>query len=180
MDAARQYESPVFPLNTPVMPGMVVPLRIFEPRYRELAGIVTAGAGWLATVMIERGSEVGGDDQRSDVGCTLQVTEHQRFQDGTWTILTIACKRIRVLRWLDDAPYPRALIQNWPDQPDSLEDLAEQTWRLAAALGVGELDRQRLLLAPSSRRRLELLREMAEDQRGLIDLMSQHGGDTSR
>jgi len=170
----------MFPLGTPTLPGMVLNLRIFEPRYRELAANVTSGTEPIATVMIERGSEVGGQDERSNVGCSLLVTDFHELDDGTWKIVALARQRIRVVRWLADDPYPHALIENWPDDSGKVADTSEACWRLASVLASGELDRQRVLLAASMGERLDALREMAMEQRSLIDLMSRHGGGSSR
>ncbi len=107
----------VFPLEVPVVPGMIVPLRIFEPRYRELASQVTSGGGQgrFATTLIERGSEVGGGDQRSNIGCLVEVVDHHEFDDGNWTLITTVAHRIRVTEWLGDDPFPRAIVEAWPD-----------------------------------------------------------------
>lgn len=180
MPTDQPYESSMFPLGMPSLPGMVLNLRVFEPRYRELAARVTSGAEPLATVMIDRGSEVGGRDERSDVGCSLLVTDFRDAHDGTWEMAVVARQRIRVVRWLTDDPYPRALIENWPDDPDNVTDTSEASWRLASALASGELDRQRVLLAASMGERLDVLLEMAMEQRSLLDLMSRHGGGSSR
>ncbi len=56
------------------------------------------------------------------------------------------------------------------------------TWALtaiASALPVGGLDRQRLLIAPSTRERFDLLHDMVREQHALIDLMSRHGDDSN-
>src|SRR5690606_12575824 len=42
--------------------------------------------------------------------------------DGTWTLLAVGTERVRVLDWLEDAPYPRARVEPWPDT--DLDDAA--------------------------------------------------------
>ena len=55
------YELPMFPLGSVLLPGMVLPLRVFEPRYRALiATVPSADAPEFGCVLIERGSEAGG------------------------------------------------------------------------------------------------------------------------
>ncbi len=107
----------VFPLEAPVVPGMILPLRIFEPRYQELARQVVTGAGHgrFATTLIERGSEVGGGDQRSNIGCLVEVVDHHEFDDGNWTLITTVKHRIKIKEWLGDDPFPRAIVEAWPD-----------------------------------------------------------------
>ena len=56
---------PMFPLGTVLLPGAVLPLHVFEPRYRQLVQDCLAGEPEFGVVLIERGSEVGGGDQRA-------------------------------------------------------------------------------------------------------------------
>ena len=55
---------PMFPLGTVLFPYAVLPLHVFEPRYRALTEHCLAGDGCFGVVLIERGSEVGGGDTR--------------------------------------------------------------------------------------------------------------------
>ena len=106
----------MFPLEQALLPTSVIPLHIFEERYRELARAVAAkDEPEFGTAMIERGREVGGEDQRSTVGVILRVLEAEEFDDGRWGIVSAATRRIRIHEWLTDAPYPRATVENWPD-----------------------------------------------------------------
>lgn len=115
-------DMPMFPLGSALMPGEHLPLRIFEPRYREmLQDCIDAGDMRFGVVLIERGSEVGGHDVRTDVGTIAEVVEHRRSTGGTWALLCRGVERIRVDEWLDDAPYPRANVSAWPDPPLTFE-----------------------------------------------------------
>ena len=58
---------PMFPLGTVLVPKAVVPLHVFEPRYQTMLVDVMAGDRKFGVVLIERGSEVGGGDVRTDV-----------------------------------------------------------------------------------------------------------------
>ena len=57
-------ELAMFPLQAVLLPGMVLPLHVFEPRYRALMDHCLAGDREFGVALIERGSEVGGDDVR--------------------------------------------------------------------------------------------------------------------
>lgn len=137
----------MFPLGSVLVPGMVLPLHVFEPRYRALARDVTSGAGEFGVTLIERGSEVGGGDVRTDVGTVARVLEHEEFDDGRWGIVAVGVRRIRVREWLDDDPYPRALVDPWPDDPSDpvelehrLEQVVEELRSvLAMAAELGEV-----------------------------------------
>jgi Lon protease-like protein len=84
----------------------------------------------FGVVLIERGGEVGGGDVRSDVGTVARITEGAELPDGRFALHAVGTRRIRVRRWLDDAPYPRAVVEDWPDEPDppdaDLEAMAAQ------------------------------------------------------
>ena len=56
---------PMFPLGTVLFPHALLPLRVFEPRYREMTARVLREDGEFGVVLIERGSEVGGGDSAS-------------------------------------------------------------------------------------------------------------------
>ena len=115
-------EMPMFPLEQTILPSAIVPLHIFEERYRALAHHVTElDEPAFGITMIERGREVGGGDQRCEVGVVAQVVQAQEFPDGRWGIVAMATRRIRVDRWLQDDPYPRALVTDWPDSDSDLD-----------------------------------------------------------
>jgi Lon protease-like protein len=113
----------MFPLGSVLLPGMVLPLRVFEPRYRVLVDtVLLADEPEFGSVLIERGSEVGGGDVRSDTGCVARVADFARHPDGQVSLLAVGVRRLRVLDWLEDDPFPRAEVQDWPDEPARADD----------------------------------------------------------
>ena len=108
---------PMFPLGTALFPHCWLPLHVFEPRYRELTRDCLAGDREFGVVLIERGSEVGGGDQRFAVGTVARILEALPSPDGRWALGTVGTRRIRVRRWLPDAPYPRAEVEDLPEAP---------------------------------------------------------------
>ena len=107
--------SPMFPLGSVLVPGMILPLHVFEPRYRALVRDCTAGDGEFGVVLIERGSEVGGGDARTDVGTMARIVQADELPDGRFAVGAVGMRRIRVTAWLVDEPYPRAEVADWPD-----------------------------------------------------------------
>ncbi len=108
----------MFPLQSALLPGETLPLRIFEPRYTKLVrDCLDAADPVFGVVLISRGREVGGDDVRHDVGTRARITDHADLGDGQYELLAENIERIRVSRWLPDDPYPRAEIETWPDEP---------------------------------------------------------------
>jgi Lon protease-like protein len=135
---------PMFPLGTVFVPGMVLPLHVFEPRYRRMVDDSRKQHdSTFGIVLIERGSEVGGGDVRTDVGTLARIVRAEELPDGRWILAVIGIHRIRVERWLPDDPYPRAEIHEWAEQlqepgaaEQAADDRAEVTilLRRAAAL----------------------------------------------
>lgn len=105
----------MFPLGTVLVPGMLLPLHVFEPRYRRLVDDCQAGDGTFGVVLIERGSEVGGGDVRTDVGTLAGIVHAEEMDDGRWMLAAMGLHRVRVQQWLPDDPYPRAEVVDWPD-----------------------------------------------------------------
>lgn len=109
---------PMFPLGTPLLPGSVLPLHVFEPRYRQMVQDLLAAdvdPPEFGVVMIERGSEVGGGDERSAIGTIARVVDIEVSPDGRYAVAAVGTERLRVNTWLPDDPYPLADIDRWPD-----------------------------------------------------------------
>ena len=105
----------MFPLGMVLLPTMVVPIHVFEPRYRKMTNHCLDGDREFGVVLIERGSEVGGGDVRTDAGTVARIIEAQEFPDGRWGLVAGGIRRIRVCKWLNDDPYPQAEVRDWPD-----------------------------------------------------------------
>lgn len=122
------YRLPMFPLGGVLFPEVFLPLRVFEPRYRRLVADVLTGAegsglrpgtgdgGEFGVVLIERGSEVGGGDVRFDVATVARIVQAVPQDDGGWLLGTIGTRRVRIERWLDDDPYPVAMVVDLLDE----------------------------------------------------------------
>ncbi|CAM3708010.1 LON peptidase substrate-binding domain-containing protein [Tsukamurella strandjordii] len=138
--AGAVTELPMFPLGAVLLPGEELPLRIFEPRYRRLVEHCLATDGRFGVVLIERGSEVGGGDVRTDVGTVAQIDRYVRRMGGEFTLVCRGTERIRVRSWLPEDPYPLAEAEPWPDEVQPAVDLIpllgkrDEIERLAAQL----------------------------------------------
>jgi uncharacterized protein len=187
---------PMFPLGTVLLPGELLPLHVFEDRYRRLVDDCLAGPSELGVVLIERGSEVGGGDVRFDVGCSAAIRDAAQVPDGRWALLLEGRERIRVRSWLADDPYPLADVEAWPDAGDAdpgaadavlahlrrvlamaaeageavppVPDGVADAWGLASLAPLGPLDRLSLLGAPGAPERLRLLAELLTDLEGVL------------
>ena len=129
---------PMFPLSNVVFPYMLLPLHVFEERYRALmTDLQEAENPEFGVVLIERGSEVGGGEQRSDLGTIVKVLDSEELPDGRWVAVTAGTRRIRVTKWLTDGPYPIATIEEVKDLEPGLggETLKESVLWLIRKLG---------------------------------------------
>jgi Lon protease-like protein len=172
---------PLFPLGLVLLPGEVVPLHIFEERYKLMIG-----------ECLERESEFGivwlSDEGLRDVGCAARVTQLlERLEDGRMNILVEGAGAFRLLRRIEDLPYPAGDVEVLPDEAgapgatageearqryaelvervtDSRPDeqgLAElDAYGMAATLDVALDAKQDLLELRSEERRLERLSEL--------------------
>lgn len=111
-------ELPMFPLEWVLLPGEELSLRIFERRYTALVGdLMHSGDPRFGVVLIARGREVGGGEQRNDIGAMAAITDCTELGGGRYALRCLTGERIRVSQWLPDDPYPRADIEVWRDEP---------------------------------------------------------------
>lgn len=102
---------PMFPLGSVLFPAMPLGLRVFEPRYLQLLqDVLPDETAEFGVVLIERGQEVGGGEKRFDIGTIAQVAD-LKVADGYLSVLGEGTRRIEVVEWLTDAPYPRARVR---------------------------------------------------------------------
>ena len=110
--------TPMFPLQSALLPGETLPLNIFEPRYARLVqDCIAMPDPAFGVVLISQGLEVGGGDVRSEIGALAHISEYADLGMGQYQLLASVGERIRVVEWLPDDPYPRAVVQAWPDEP---------------------------------------------------------------
>jgi Lon protease-like protein len=129
---------PVFPLGTVLMPGALLPLHIFEPRYRQLTidlvtgavpdkefGVVAVREGWAP--------DTDGLAGLHPVGCTAELRDVRRLPDGRFDIVTRGSRRFRLLDLdADSKPYLMGSVEYLPDEPD-LHTGADLTAMLTAS-----------------------------------------------
>jgi Lon protease-like protein len=136
---------PVFPLNVVLVPGLVLPLHIFELRYREMVEQLLAqpesGGREFGIIGIRDGRsvEIDGLQALYDVGVVASLREVEALDDGRYNIVTSGTRRFR-LRELDDS---RPLLQA---EVDLLEDLDDPDDVVLAATVRSAFDRYRMLL----------------------------------
>jgi uncharacterized protein len=100
---------PLFPLGTVLYPGLVLPLNIFEDRYRQLVADLLAGPEprQFGVIAIRQGSETGvnGVSALYETGCTAVLRRADKHPDGRFDLVTVGSDRFRLLNLADPAPY---------------------------------------------------------------------------
>jgi len=108
----------MFPLGSVLFPHALLPLHVFEDRYRVLVERCLADDDPFGVVLIERGSEVGGGDVRFSVGTLARIVQAGRFDDGRYALVATGVQRCRIREWLADDPFPRAHVDVLPESSD--------------------------------------------------------------
>ena len=130
---------PMFPLGNVLFPHMPLRLRVFEQRYLVmLTKLLNANDLRFGVVLIERGHEVGGGDQRFGIGTIAEVLQLSAGE-GFVNLAARGAERLEVIDWLDDAPHPRAEVRVLPDLVwdaglQSLRDRADHVVRKTLAV----------------------------------------------
>lgn len=111
---------PMFPLGTILFPGVVVPLRVFEDRYRALIHHLIREPDpshrLFGSVGIREGYEVGDHGAQSlfRVGCRLQLTDVEAHDDGSFDVIAVGRDRIRLDRLDTSGPFPAGQVESLP------------------------------------------------------------------
>jgi len=128
---------PLFPLGTVLFPGMILPLRVFEERYRQMVADLLAKpepAREFGVVAIRKGREVATDSapdtdnapELHDIGCVARLRESTRHPDGRFDLVTIGTRRFRLLRTDDTLPYYQGEVEELPEQALPEQALPDQ------------------------------------------------------
>jgi hypothetical protein len=104
-------EIPLFPLRTVLFPGMSLPLRIFEERYKTMVRELLAGGGRFGVLLIREGQEVGGGAIPYDIGTTAVIEQCQEAEQGRFIVAARGERRFRLARMLSPRPYPYGSVE---------------------------------------------------------------------
>jgi Lon protease-like protein len=133
-NAVDTIEISLFPLNTVLFPGQVLPLHIFEDRYRLMIRQCLAEEKPFGVVLIRRGREVGETAEPYMVGTVARIRESTHLPDGTMNIVSVGLERFRIRRLIHDQPYLRGEVETFPmiesADTEAIEALAHRVRQL--------------------------------------------------
>jgi Lon protease-like protein len=179
---------PLFPLGLVLLPGELVPLHIFEERYKLMVGECLEEKGEFGIIWLA-------DDGLREIGCSARIKQVlERFDDGRMNILVEGTTPFRLERRIGDLPYPAGDIELLADVPGGDEgalerarsgyaDLVEQVtdarpepetlaeldaYGMAATLDIAPAAKQALLELRSEPARLEQLEALFAEALGRI------------
>jgi Lon protease-like protein len=118
-DVLEQF--PLFPLGLVLLPQELVPLHIFEERYKQMINECLESDGEFGIVWLS-------DDGLRDIGCTARIERViERFEDGRMNILVTGAQPFRLLRRVEELAYPAGDVELLEDfEPDADPQLAAQ------------------------------------------------------
>ncbi|MDQ3739739.1 MAG: LON peptidase substrate-binding domain-containing protein [Actinomycetota bacterium] len=185
-------ELPLFPLGIVALPSELVPLHIFEDRYKTMIGEALAADGEFGIVW-------AADDGMKPTGCACVVAQVlERMDDGRMNIVCRGTRPFRVVAPLDDRPYPAGevewledkreqpdpatveaareayneLVEQATDEPADPERLASMSaYEMAATVDFGLEAKQGLLDLRSENARLRLVTRLFRAAMKRLDLM---------
>lgn len=116
-------EIPLFPLGTVLFPRQVLPLHIFEERYKLMIGECLDQKLSFGVVCIKQGREVGGGAVPFEVGTTARIVDAQPFPDGRMNLRCLGHRPFRITRVVQEQPYMRADVEFLDHSVDPQEGL---------------------------------------------------------
>ncbi len=107
-------EIPVFPLNTVLFPGMVLPLHIFEDRYKAMVNRCLTEHQPFGVALIKEGNEVGGPAIPFNVGTMAAIKSANILEDDKLDIVAIGLSRFKIERLVTTKTYLSAEVSEFP------------------------------------------------------------------
>jgi Lon protease-like protein len=107
---------PIFPLPIVLFPNELLPLHIFEPRYRQMLEDVQIGNNLFGISYFDSNDSIAERPEIGSIGCVAEVREVQPMDDGRSNILTVGIIRYEVERYVShESPYLMAEVSYFED-----------------------------------------------------------------
>lgn len=108
----RPTRIPLFPLEVVLLPGMPLPLHIFEPRYRKMIGLCLAEKREFGMILAQ-------EKELAAVVCTAEIVQKLKdYDDGRMDILSEGRAVFHLRELLDEEEYYEGVVEYMPDEPD--------------------------------------------------------------
>jgi Lon protease-like protein len=181
---------PLFPLGTVLYPGLVLPLHIFEDRYRQMVRDLLDGPEprRFGVIAIRKGRETGIDGVSAlhEIGCTATLRQVERHDDGRFDLVTVGIRRFRLLGLDHSQPYLRGKISLLAEETgddaaaalavhavqrafrEYLDEPVLLSYLVAASMIVDLSDRQALLAEPDAAGRLAAERVLLAKETSML------------
>ena len=171
-DGSAEPDLPLFPLGIVALPTEVVPLHVFEERFKALVDDCLDldrefGIVWMS------------DDGLRPIGCACEITEGlERMDDGRMNVLTRGTRPFRVVARLDEHPYPAAAVEFLADKdeepdPDAAAD-AREAYASLVERATDERPAPEQLEAMTAYEMAATVEFGLEAKQGLLDLRSEN------
>lgn len=161
MENSHWSDLPLFPLNTVLFPGMILPLHIFEERYRLMIQYCLDEDRPFGVSLIREGKEVGERAVPYSIGTTALIASVTRMDEGRMNIITIGHERFRLQGVGHEQPYLTGNAEPWPLAGGAEEHVRAQVGPMRALL------RQYLSLLVQAQGHNIKIEELPEDPRTL-------------
>lgn len=113
---------PLFPLPVVLLPNEVLPLHIFEPRYRQMLVDIELRRNLFGLTYFESEGDVPDRPAIGTIGCAAEVRESNLLPDGRSNIITAGVIRYRLIEYVDaDSPYLSAAVEFFEDDDEPAE-----------------------------------------------------------
>ena len=112
----------LFPLGVTLFPGIQMPLRIFEERYKTMIGECIEDSAPFGVVLIREGPEVGGPASPHRTGTTARITQVERLEDGRINLATVGERRFRIVDTVHELPYLKGTVQYLSEETGDIEE----------------------------------------------------------
>lgn len=166
MDRSQWANLPLFPLSTVLFPGMILPLHVFEERYKLMINRCLEEERPFGVLLIREGKEAGGTAVPYRVGTTTMIAGVERLEEGRMNIVTIGSERFRLRSLRHDQPYLVGDAEPWPLTGGSTKQAQELSGPVRA------LFRQYLSMLAQAEGHKISIEEMPTDPRTLALLLA--------
>ena len=121
---------PLFPLPVVLFPGAVLPLHIFEPRYRQMMAFCLEGDKRFGLIFHDPDRSGAFQLDAGEVGCVAEILRFQPLPDGRSLVLTRGRERFRIEDGIEsDAAYYEGLVEEYSDFVGNPAELEERRRR---------------------------------------------------